>query len=370
MCNSCNKIRPGVTGWACKHCTFINEMLFSFCKSCGEYKINESATSNRGWECSCGEIISEKLSRCSCGRSRKCKLCKKEIKSKCDDCYTSLDCIVCKLNIPKKDGKICIKCKRKTDGRCNDCDLTINYRCYICEECTNMLKQCTYCKKFSLPDARVCSNINCRNSSNLSEKNTPSKKLEDVCKKCLRKINKCTCELDIDCSICKQAIQKIDGKICYKCQNIPNLGCLYCNKTTPKNYFACKSCIKKLKKCEKCGYYGIDLKKCENFLCANSMIIVPTIKNNGSTIEYPEKNGNAHTKIKKSTICRICNRELNEAYGFCLDCKLKFSSPKCKFCDIIICKNLCEICIRSTDQCLICKHRYHIADITCPNCSN
>ena len=46
VCNNCNKIKPGVQGWVCKICTFINENIYKICKGCGERKEEESTTIN------------------------------------------------------------------------------------------------------------------------------------------------------------------------------------------------------------------------------------------------------------------------------------------------------------------------------------
>ena len=266
-----------------------------------------------------------------------------------------------------------MKCKKKTEGRCFDCGISISSMNSVCGGCIHKLKQCEKCKKFNLPDAAICSCPKCNsllNQSPLPRSITPSKPVEEFCSECANLLTKCTCILDLNCSLCNKPIPKLDGKICYKCKNDPKVKCSYCNKMTPKRFLTCNLCAKQLIKCEECGMHGIDTRKCENISCSRSNVAVSNEKNTEKITEHRTRNGSVHTEIKNKIKCRICDRELSSAYGFCLDCKLKINNSTCKFCQSFICKDLCEICMRSTHQCLLCEHQCHIADINCPICSN
>lgn len=339
VCHACDHIKPGVKGWVCSQCTFINDTIHSICRSCGTWKSKEKI--GKMWECLCGKRNEIRVRVCQ--KCKKCHLCRETTGARCQKCYSVFECNVCKKFIPKKDGKICFRCKKKCDGTCPDCGLRVTNGNFVCEDCTNTLKKCGGCEKFNFADMEKCAN--CAESFS-SQK----------CGDCKQSIKNCVCRIDEKCGFCHKSFLKTDEKFCSKC--LDQLSCPQCVKKLKPEISICKSCARNLVTCKKCGSIYAKSQKCSNLLCNSIEVKSPKEKAN----EIP-------LKLSKLTNCKLCTQELSAAYGFCMDCKLKINSAKCKFCSSNICWDLCEVCIRSSEECSKCNHRYHISEETCLNCS-
>ncbi|OMJ90789.1 hypothetical protein SteCoe_6769 [Stentor coeruleus] len=366
ICGTCNKLKPGVKGWVCKNCTLINENQYTFCKSCVENRNSDDNESK--WKCACGTINKGSDFECKCRRKKVCKFCKKNITKKCDDCYTSIECAICKDFIPNKDGIICYMCKNKTSGFCDTCNQKIEKENRICEICSNKLFQCEYCRKFRFKKLdkcpnRLCNGKNLSPTRNLKFETSPSQQ----CKVCRMKPSNCICIQGSKCCGCNKVISRNEIAKCYSCAVISPNKCADCieGKGVAGRRLLCKGCYDKLEKCSNCGCKHIKGKKCESSRCSvviseNSPSTLDTLEDLSLSLSKTSASTKAHTK-SIHTNCKICDRSLSSNYGFCLDCKLKIITPLCKFCRSGKCTDLCENCIRSTILCENCNHQYHIA---------
>ena len=386
VCSACNRIKPGVKGWVCGECTFINESINSICRSCGAWKKGNysSKQSESVWECICSK--KNLKSSLICEKCKKCKLCRNKItRTKCYDCYSSFECSICKQDIPKKDGRICYRCKQRTDLRCPDCGVNVTIGIFVCAECTSTLVKCSDCGKFNFPEDKACTYAGCSKVSSISD--SPSKatttltstdKTDNLrssqqrCTKCSLSSKLCICNIYDKCAACSIRILTLDDKFCSKCLSKSGGSCSDCGS---KEFTICAACLKNSKKCKKCRNVMINSEICENESCQSSLStsVNDSAKSPlGSMTESIKKNGTdlAKRSSKLRTACKVCERELSLSYGFCLDCKLKMNSPMCKFCNCNVCRDLCEMCIRSTQQCVKCSHSYHIIEPSCPVCIN
>lgn len=60
ICQKCKKIKPGVTGWVCKICTFFNKERIYNCEGCGQYNSTEIK-----WQCFiCGKFNKSSQNKC------------------------------------------------------------------------------------------------------------------------------------------------------------------------------------------------------------------------------------------------------------------------------------------------------------------
>lgn len=373
ICGACNKLKPGVKGWVCKNCTLINENQYTFCKSCGEYRVSDD--NENKWKCICGNVNRGVNFECKCGRKKVCKICKKEIITRCNDCYLTLECSLCKDFIPKKDMVICYMCKRKTTGYCDTCEQKISHENCVCESCTSKLFQCEHCKKFRFKKSEKCPYRLC-NKKNLSP--TRSVKFESSpsqqCKVCKMKLSNCTCPQSNKCYSCNKTISKNEYTKCYRCSVSSPRKCADCseNKGLIGKNLLCRGCSERLEKCLNCGGKYIKGRKCESSRCSvvmpeNSPSVLDQLEDLTLSPSKPITTSKNFTKSTPTT-CKICDHLLSSNYGFCLDCKLKIITPICKFCRSQKCIDLCENCIRSTKTCEICNHQCHIATIcTCQN---
>lgn len=363
VCSVCNKIKPGVEGWVCKDCTFINQNFMSYCRSCEAKKVNED--DEKVWECKCGKK-NRNGDNCVCGDSKKCKICSKKIFSRCSDCYTGYECCVCKELIPKTDGKICYRCKGKANTKCDTCSVKIFNSQLVCLSCTKLLKKCGYCDKFNLPGSEKCSNDSCLKI--LRDLSPAINNLNDKpCVDCGRKKKSCICDNELKCSLCCISIKK--NGICYKCLEPDSATCDYCTSGSKNKYLICQSCTKSLKKCKICLENTKTGPVCEKPECQSKYNSI-SIERQSIPSTLQRETVNKISNTKEYTNCRVCDRELCPSYRYCLNCKLKLTTPTCKFCSCPTYKEFCELCIRSTQLCRIGNHRYHIINEVCPICPN
>lgn len=347
LCSGCNKLKPGLSGWICMSCTYLNKNEHGHCRSCTKRRVKDCISS-----CAC------KRSPCVCPKL--CDKCGNKYTDTCKSCFTGIFCSLCNLELNKVETQICGLCHNKSDGRnCSTCKVEINKK--YCEDCIKKFKQCKTCGKFSEQDEVRCSYSKCKNVFSLHQ-TLNSKKVngfydtEENNKKVL---------VEWKCESCEKIRGVRDKKFCDECFENKKI-CNGCKGTL----FYCEGCFITKIKCELCGKFIVKNEKCSNKDCAsNHQESIPnriedSIPNRIEEIIPNRIEEKGKLKVKN---CLMCERSLPE-YGFCLSCKLKLKADRCSLCDSNRNNEYCENCVQYTKLCKACSKHMHITQDRCVYC--
>ena len=365
-CTKCQELRPGLSGWICKVCTFYNNSDENNCRSCEQRRspreegklsrtyngidkvtMQEKEKKGENEEKSPKDVKYQTLNSrnpdgCVC-RQRKCicercKKCKKLFNGSCKNCESIKKCTYCKEELKTLADQICAWCKTPaSSGRCTRCKGKEEK--LTCERCSNTLKRCGSCGTYNDPNLTTCVEAGCKQNLN-------AKYIIDLTKKINMQITPQKPIATIKCELCSSEISRAETKFCVICfENRKKC------KTCTSKLILCESCFKNKEKCKYCAFPFTKGEKCINQDCMSNS---------------HETQPNRINEVIKS--CEMCGDDL-PGYGLCLNCKLKLKSDRCCFCDIDACYKFCENCINYTIKCKHCSKSKHITEKTCLTCN-
>jgi hypothetical protein len=378
FCTRCKLIRPGLSGWVCKICTFYNNSEETSCISCGEVKENlntpkkqevkknpqKEMNSPKGNNYDLSKKLAkdetstdskmnspEKLIRrneppCDCTSKpcvcTICPQCGSKMVKICKKCLVENRCFDCSQPLSFEKSRICAWCRLEVESsQCKKCFNKPKKR--ACSSCWKNLKKCDNCEYFNKINQIRCSNCSHENL-NHSNFNVQQKKQENPN------------QLKKNCNFCDSKFISIEDKYCENCIHNKKK-CQKCEGIVA----ICKSCLRSKEECKSCGSLIEKGQKCKSSSCSSTG--TPNVRHmNFNLLQKEQKDLKDQKDLKEQkdpstldhstkTICTYCNSKISsKEEKFCINC-FEYSI-KCRKCDgkLIICKS----CFTLKEKCKSC----------------
>lgn len=386
VCTKCSEIKPGLSGWVCKSCSFRNDNYFSICTACYECKgivVNEKVEESKEKDESMVQFDEDTKNSWTCA---------------CD-CENTNDFEVCQHCYSLKpgiDGWVCVACKAKNETgnyRCNVCDtyksgnFKPDQQFWVCEKCRSAISAkytfcdtCMYSGNYDDVGSRfkTCKKCNekfpasankcywCQEDYKSESESRREEKEIWTCEYCQseNKLNSYSCE---HCKRTRPTIKIITSKNkcpeCHRSINPITEQCTYCERSDyskyvqvkPRDSWECSSCKTSNEDwkpyCTTCHKDKGDLRKSSEYELTREL-------DSWNCWNCSRKNSNIH-----ETICKFCQTRrpensirAGEKKKRCIRCHIELSEVLCKTCKKIanFSDIRCQICNSDISGIMIC----------------